>query len=241
MAPRAVHANSLKQDQLFSILLFCFDFHVSLHFSLACVFCQCLTFRPQSPGLFYSKLIRRSSELICRNPWTQLFFSSVVNFPLLLFPLRFNTSTFMLLWFSLWSRQTRKYWINLLPSLSILYSQFCIAPFLSLTSHHHCFHFWVVCCLFVCFFGSLGLCLGIIIDIERQVRDGHVWLTRRCCGSSPPRLQLHFRKLPHSLTRNTCWSWRVPIPEEYVVKGRMFFTHTIPFKHLILLTEDKFY
>lgn len=130
MALTAVHANHLKRDQLFSILLLCTDFHVSSHFSLAYVFPQCLTFPPQSPGLFYSKLIRGSSELICRNPWTQLFFSSVVNFPLLLFPLRFNTSTFMLLWFSLWRRRTRKCWINLLPSLSlsILYSHFCIAP-----------------------------------------------------------------------------------------------------------------
>lgn len=32
MALKAVHANRLKQDQLFSILLFCFDFHVSYHF-----------------------------------------------------------------------------------------------------------------------------------------------------------------------------------------------------------------
>lgn len=195
MTLRAVHANRLKQDQLFSTLLFCFDFHVSSHFSLACVFCQCLTFPPQSPGLFYSKLIRRSSELICRNPWTQLFFSPVVNFPLLLFPLRFNTSTFMLLWFSLWRRQTRKCWINLLPFLSILYSHLCIVPFPSLTSNHHCFHFWVFAFFFFYF---LGLWLRTITVAEREVRHSHVWLTRRC-GSSPPRL------LPQTLQQVATW------------------------------------
>lgn len=50
-----------------------------------------------------------------------------------------------------------------------------------------------------------------------------------------------FRKLPHGLTQKVCWSWRAPVPEEYVVKRRVFFTDTIPFRHLILLTEDKFY
>lgn len=191
MALIAMHANCLKWDQFFSVLLFCFDFHVSSPFLLACVFPSCLTFPPQSPGLFYSKLIRGSSELICRNPWTQLFFSSVVNFPLLLFPLRFNTSTFMLLWFSLWRRQPRKCWINLLPSLSWSFTPiFALPPFLFFIHRS----FYVTSCGFfwwlLAFYFVLGLWLRTITDAERKSEIVMFGWVVAVGSSSPPRLSL---------------------------------------------------
>lgn len=50
-------------------------------------------------------------------------------------------------------------------------------------SHHSGGLVWV-------FFYFLGLQLRTIAGAEREVRDSHVWLTRSCCGSSPPRLSL---------------------------------------------------